>query len=318
MSNYRGKKQDPYQKVTDKIVEALEKGVAPWSCPWNRQFGQQRNGKTNHVYQGMNVLMTMLGGYGDPRWYTFNQVKQIGGYVRKGSKGTTIVKWLFIDNKAAIAEAKKNGKDPSKCRKIPLLKTFCVFNHEQVEWAEGCEPEAPKMAEVKPGQEYADSQKLLAEIVAERGLKMSHTLNAVACYKPHSDEVEMPKAGLFKSESDYWSTMWHEVAHWTGHESRTNRQLKNRFGSEQYAAEELVAELSSAFMCHDFNVHGKLQHEEYLGHWIKVLKDDKYAIFTAARLAREAVAFAKGEKKSKEGADSEPGNRDAAQSAKAA
>jgi antirestriction protein ArdC len=311
MANYRKSKQDPYQKITDRIVDALEKGVAPWACPWNRKFGQQRNGKSGHVYNGINILMTMLSGYDDPRWYTFNQVKQIGGYVRKGEKGTPIIKWLFIDNKSAMAEAKKNGKDPKSVRKIPILKTYTVFNHEQVNWNEGCEPEAPKLSDVQPGMEYTESQKLLDQIVDERGLKLRHTLKAVACYKPHSDEVEMPKSGLFENESDYWSTLWHEVTHWTGHESRTSRDLRNRFGSEAYAAEELVAELGAAFMCHDFNVQGKLQHEEYIANWIKVLKGDKRAIFTAARLAREAVAFAKGEKKGKGEAkdSSEPGSK---------
>jgi antirestriction protein ArdC len=172
------------------------------------------------------------------------------------------------------------------------------------------------MTDVKPGQEYTEAKKLLSEVTSERGLKLSHTLNGVACYKPHSDEVEMPEAGLFKTEADYWSTMWHEVTHWTGHETRANRQLKNRFGCEKYAAEELVAELGAAFLCFDMGVQGKLQHEEYIANWIKVLKDDKYAIFTAARLAREAVAFAKGEKKAKGEPESEPG--EASTTAKAA
>ena len=112
-----------------------------------------------------------------------------------------------------------------------------------------------------------------------------------AYYAPQSDQIRVPDASRFETPGDYYSTVLHELAHWTGHQDRLARDLTGRFGSESYAAEELVAELAAAFMCADLAVPGKLQHTEYIGSWSKVLRDDKRAVFTAARMAQESADY---------------------------
>jgi len=135
----RKKKVDSYQVITDRIVEALEQGVAPWVCPWDRALGLPRNGHSSHLYRGINIMLLWASGQTDPRWYTYKQAGMHGGsHVRSGEKGTRICFWKFLEKDTN--ETDGNG-DPVKER-IPMLRTFMVFNHTQVEWADGCEPTA--------------------------------------------------------------------------------------------------------------------------------------------------------------------------------
>lgn len=281
---FDGERRDQYELVTQAIVSALEKGVAPWVCPWDKSQGMPHNGASGHVYQGINVWLCWASGHADARWYTFNQVKEYGkSSVRKGEKGTHIVKWLFLDKD----ETDKNGNNVR--HKVPVLRTFCVFNHVQIDWEAGKEPKQDNTLTVDPAATCAEA----ATLIAKTGATIKHG-GARACYSHSLDDINMPVPNSFASAEAYWATLLHEVTHWTGHKSRCNRDLTGRFGSESYAAEELVAELGSAFLCADLNIQGQLQHPEYIGNWIKVLSGDKYAIFTAARLAKEAVAFVAG------------------------
>lgn len=273
-------KADNYKKVTDRIVAALEAGVAPWIKPWDASLGQPRNGHSGHVYRGINSMLAYCSPFADPRFYTFNQIKKNYGesHVRKGEKGTPIIFWTFIKEKD------KDGDETGK--RIPLLRVYTVFNFEQVEWDED---KAPKPIEVKvidPEAAYADA----AALVERAGADLHHG-GGTACYIPSMDRINMPPAGVFNTVEDYWSTMLHEHAHWTKGEGRCVRDMKKRFKDHTYAAEELVAELASAFLCEELGIGGKLQHPEYIGHWIKALKKDKYALFTAARLAKQAAEY---------------------------
>lgn len=289
----RTTKRDRYEQVTMAIVNALEKGTAPWVCPWDRSQGHAHNGKSGHVYQGINMLLCWAKDFDDPRFFTYNQVKKYGkSHVKRGEKGTPIVKWLFLDKK--VKEEDADGNEVERTKRVPILKTYTVFNFTQVEWDPDHQPKEKKGNDIDPESACAEA----AALVKKTGAKVKHG-SGRAGYRPSTDSIGMPKPGAFDDANAYWATLLHEVTHWTGHESRCNRDLKNRFGSEKYAAEELVAELGAAFLCADLGIEGKLQHKEYIASWIKVLKDDKYALFTAARLAREAVAFVKGEKDSK-------------------
>ena len=285
-------KSDPYQEVTDNIIKALEGGTAPWVCPWDRTAGLPRNGHSGHIYNGINVMLTWGAGYADARFYTFNQVKKNygGSHVRRGEKSTPVIKWLFLK----VDEKDDNGNPTGKTKTIPRLRVYRVFNHEQIEWAEGQEPQLPEGNDFDPEAACVEA----ATLLSEAGCELKHG-GARACYSDSTDEVRLPPARLFESPEAYWATALHEAAHWTGHKSRCNRDMTGRFGSESYAAEELVAELGAAFLCADLGIQGKLQHPSYIANWLKVLRDDKYAIFTAARHAREAVAFLKGEAPSK-------------------
>ena len=230
-----------------------------------------------------------MGGFEDPRFYTFNQVKLFGkSLVKKGSTGTHIVKWLF--QQVEKASTTDQGEEETKTVTVPRIRTYVVFNHSQIEWDADCQP--------KPLVEKAPIDTNLgfeaaAALLETHKPKLSHG-HAQASYTPTLDSIQMPAAEAFDEASGYWATLLHELGHWTGHKSRCNRLLKGRFGSGAYAAEELIAEIASTFLCSTLGVQGELQHPQYIGSWIKVLKDDKYAIFTAAKKATQAVEFLTG------------------------
>jgi len=283
--------RDLYAEITDRIVEALERGVAPWVCPWRRdgEGGRPRNGASGHVYRGMNVVLTAMSGFASSRWYTYRQARDLGGCVRKGEKGTQVIYWQFIDAKPAGKgnDAGGNGAGPN-VRRIPFLKAYSVFNAEQIDW-----PSGSKHALVVPASCTADDDdnnaQVEAVIAASRAAIIQQGTRAY--YSPGEDRIVVPAKARFESSSAYFSTVLHELAHWTGHEGRLSRDLKGRFGTESYAAEELIAEMAAAFLCANLGIAGKLQHAEYIANWIKVLQGDKRAIFTAARLAQEAADY---------------------------
>jgi len=291
-------KRDHYATVTDQIVAALEKGVAPWVCPWDKSQGMPHNGSNGHQYQGINVWLCWASGFADARWYTFNQVREFGeSCVRKGEKGTHIVKWLFLD------KDETNADGNAVKRHIPMLRTFVIFNHAQIDWEAGKEPKLPEAKlEFDPATVCAGA----ASLLGKSGAKVEHG-GARAYYSPSQDSITLPVTSTFNTPEGYWATMLHELTHWTGHESRCDRNLSGRFGSHMYAAEELVAEMGSAFLCAELKIQGGLQHPEYIASWIKCLQGDKYAIFTAARLAKEAAEFLKGANAEDDTAEPEAG-----------
>jgi len=295
---------DRFEAITNQIIASLEKGVAPWVCPWEGSgIGSlPRNGLTGRAYSGLNIFMCWGSGHPDPRWYTFNQVQTINGYkrsgrfwnwagegeepegkfgVRKGQKGTKIVHWHKV-----VKEAKD---DEEKDRSFMSLKVWTVFNHLQVNWVDGREPGADQVETVTV--DPAQAHQVAADLFEALSAQVYHG-GGVAAYSPKTDVIQMPPAKAFKTVEHYWATRAHETVHWTGHKSRCKRLHDiNRFGSEAYAFEELVAELGAAFLCAELGITGKLQHTEYIGHWVKVLKNDKHAIFTAASLAKAALEY---------------------------
>ncbi len=284
-------RRDHYQEITDRIIAALEVGVAPWACPWDRRGGRPLNGHSGHVYQGINVILLALLGYADPRWYTYRQAKQLRAHVRKGEKGTRVVYWKFIDRPG---DQQDDDGDDGDCqsRKIPILRVYTVFNHEQVEWPEGGEntrhaPPPITELDVQTGFERA------ASFVQASGADVRHG-GVRAYYDLADDHIQMPEVGRFESPDAFWATTLHELSHWTGHADRCARDLTGRFGSEAYAMEEMVAEMAAAFLCADLMIPGQLQHAEYIGSWLRVLRDDRKAVFTAARQAQTAAGYIQG------------------------
>ena len=262
-----GSKTDNVQEVTDRIVAALEAGVNPWKCPWTGGVhgGLPFNGHSGRVYHGVNVLLLWLSGYTDPRWYTYKQVSE-GGYgeshVRKGEKGTKITFWTFF--KKTETDAAGNETETS----VPFLRVYTVFNHSQVEWADGKEPGVVETTD--PAAAYEAAEAYFGAVTAS----VTHA-GGRACYSRVTDSITLPPRATFKTEADYWATRAHETVHWTGHADRCDREFGKRFGDMAYAAEELVAEMGSAFLCAALGVEGKLQHEEYVAHWVKTMKADK-------------------------------------------
>ena len=283
-------RRDLYQEVTDRIVTALETGTAPWVCPWRRDGdgGHPHNGASGHQYKGINVVLTAMSCYATSRWYTFRQAQDLGGCVRKGEKGTTVIYWQFIDAKAANqATGADQGAKPH-AKKIPFLKAYCVFNAEQIAWPDGSKHAVAAPASNDNADD--DDYEQVTAVIAATGAAISHQ-GTRAYYSPAADRIMLPARTRFESNSAYFGTVMHELAHWTGHSSRLARDLKGRFGSESYAAEEMVAEMAAAFLSAELGIAGKLQHAEYIASWVEVLKGDKRAIFTAARLAQVAADF---------------------------
>jgi antirestriction protein ArdC len=293
----RTPKVDKAEQLTATIIAALEQveqDGSAWAKPWESlsKYGMPRNGNSGRQYRGIcNMWMLLLKGYDDPRWLTYKGAQKLGGQVRKGEKGTMVFAWGF----ALTWEDKQGNRvwKPTKAQKDsgevhcvgrrPFLKTWVLFNAAQCDSI----PALPEAPAVDPAGAYEAAVAALDAIPAQ----VSHGSNH-ACYSPSEDSITLPEVGQFVSVEAYLATRFHETGHWTGAKSRLDRDLSGRFGSDSYAMEELVAELTSAFLCGHFNIEGQgLQHPEYLAHWLKVLRKDKHAIFQPARMATEASNF---------------------------
>ena len=279
---------DVYQKITDQIVAALETGVRPWHQPWNAEHSAGRITRPlrgNGIpYQGINVLMlwsaAIAKGYAAPIWMTFKQAIELKACVRKGEHGSLVV---YAD-KIIRTETTDSGEEAE--RAIPFMKGYTVFNVEQIDGL-------PEHFYGKP-EAVADSVQRIAHaesFFSATGAKVVHG-GSRACYVPSTDNIHMPCIDFFRDAESYYATLAHETTHWTRHESRLNRDFgRKRFGDEGYAMEELVAELGAAFLAADLGLTPEVRddHAAYIASWIKVLKDDKRAIFTAASHAQRAA-----------------------------
>ncbi|GIW86356.1 MAG: antirestriction protein [Isosphaeraceae bacterium] len=286
-------RHDVYTRVTDAIIAELEKGVRPWLKPWNAEHMAGRiNRPLRHngqPYKGVNVLMLWMSaemqGFAAPIWMTFKQAKELGASVKKGAKGSLVV---YAD-RITRTETGEDGEDTE--RDIYFMKGYTVFNVEQVE---GLPPHfyASAAPQLDPAQriEAADLY------FANTGAEIRHGGNQ-AYYATEADYIQMPPFVSFKDAESYCATLAHEMTHWTKHPARLDRDFgRKRFGDEGYAREELVAEIGTAFLCCDLGItpEPRDDHASYLDHWLKVLKEDKRAIFQAAAYAQKAVDYLHG------------------------
>ncbi|MGF1871982.1 ArdC family protein [Photobacterium indicum] len=276
--------KDMYQVVTDRIIQSLENGVKPWVCPWDRTQEctmLPMNFKTKNQYSGVNILLLwseiVEKGYSSPYWLTYKQAAELGGNVSKGQKGTAIIFYKMLEKE----------DDKGKKETIPMLKSFTVFNLDQIE---NIEKPPVTVREDRTVQGEFVTLDYVEAAITKTGATINH-VGVKAFYSPSFDTITLPTRDRFASSNDYYATAWHELVHLTGHSSRLNRDLKNSFGSKDYAFEELVAELGSAFCCADLGIFGNVQHEDYIAGWLKKLNDDKRFIFKAASLASKAHAF---------------------------
>lgn len=284
---------DLYTRVTDTIIAELEQGVRPWLRPWNAEHAAGpitrplRAG--GQPYKGINVLMlwgaAMTQNFASPIWMTFKQAKELNASVRKGSKGSQVV---YAD-RITKTETAADGEDQE--RDIYFMKEYHVFNVEQID---GLPPHfyAAAAQPLDPAQRIQSAD----QFFASTGADIRHGGNQ-AYYAPGPDLVQMPPFETFKDAESYCATLSHEMTHWTRHASRLDRDFgRAKFGDEGYAREELVAEIGSAFLCCDLGItpEPRDDHASYLDHWLKVLKEDKRAIFQAAAHAQRAVDFLHG------------------------
>ena len=287
-------KTDIYQRITDQIVSELEKGVTPWLKPWNAEHAAGRITRPlrgNGVpYRGINVLMrwsaAMEKGYAAPVWFTFRQATELKANVRKGEHGSLVV---YADKIIRTETDAATGEDAE--RAFPFMKGYTVFNVEQIDGL-------PEHYYAKPAPRVDTVQRIdRAEgFFADTGAIIRHG-GTMAYYNVSQDFVQMPPLECFRDAESYYATLAHETTHWTRHTSRLDRDFgRKRFGDEGYAMEELVAELGSAFLSADLDLTPTVRddHASYIASWIKVLKDDKRAIFSAASYAQRAADFLHG------------------------
>ena len=283
-------KADLYTRITSRIVEDLEKGVRPWFKPWSAEHAAGRVTRplrqNGTPYRGINVLNlwgeAMARGYSCPIWVTYKQAQELGGQVRKGETGSLVV---YADR---FTKSETDDKGDEIEREIPFLKGYTVFNCEQVEglpahYYQSAAPVLDSVARIEAAERF----------FASTGADIRHG-GSRAYYAEHDDYIRMPPFEAFRDAESFYATLAHELTHWTKHKSRLNREFgRKRWGDEAYAAEELVAELGSAFLAADLGLSPEVRedHAAYIASWLKVLKNDKRAIFTAAAYAQRAVEF---------------------------
>lgn len=287
-------RQDVYQRITDQIVADLEKGTRPWLKPWNAEHAAGRITRPlrgNGVpYRGINLVMlwsaSVAKSYAAPIWMTFRQAGELDAHVRKGEEGSLVVYASTVTRtETDAATGEENERD------IPFMKGYTVFNVEQIDGlpAHYYGKAAPRL---DPVQRIDQAETFFAAT----GATIRHGGN-MAYYGCTSDHVQMPPFETFRDAESYYATLAHETTHWTRHSSRLDRDFgRKRWGDEGYAMEELVAELGAAFLSADFDVTAEVRddHAAYIASWLKVLKSDSRAIFTAASHAQRAADFLHG------------------------
>lgn len=283
--------QSLHDTVTTRIIAELERGRFPWVQPWASSgvtpLGLPQNAATGRTYSGINILLLWSAaieqGRPSQRWLTFKQALSLGGCVRKGEKGTMVV---YADTFVPKAELEKASATGEAARQVGFLKRFTVFHVEQCDGlpAEPDAPPLPGSSEILPHVE---------EVIASTNADI-RIGGSMAFYSPSHDFIQVPPQEAYFEPINWYRTKLHELGHWTGHASRLDRNFSGRFGGAAYAREELVAELSSAFLCAELGVAPTVRHADYLGSWLQVLQEDNRAIFQAASLASKAADFVMG------------------------
>jgi antirestriction protein ArdC len=280
-------KQDVYARVTSQIVNAIEQGVSAWRMPWHTS-GKFAFSPVNVVsrkpYRGINTVCLWAAaqakGYERGEWGTYQQWHERGAQVRKGEKATLVVFWKFANN----ASETDDGEDtPKSGSRLLFTRGYSVFNAAQVDGY------TPKLdAETPIEQRIESAEQFFSRINA----RVVHQGNR-AFYSPDTDAITLPPFAAFFSPLDYYGTRAHETGHWTSRESRCNRELGKRFGDNSYSMEELVAELTAAFVCAHLGLSSEPRpdHAQYIQSWLRVLKADKRAIFRAASKAQQAADY---------------------------
>jgi antirestriction protein ArdC len=287
------RRADLYERVTAHIVAELEKGVRPWIKPWNAEHAAGRITRplrhNGQPYRGINILMLWaaaeLKGYACPIWLTFRQARELGGFVKKGEHGSHVVYANRVTRTGLGDDGEAVEQD------IYFLKEYTVFNAEQVEGLPAhfyalAEPPRDRPQRIEHAERFF---RATGAVIREGGNS--------AYYSATGDYIQMPPLVSFRDAESHAATLAHELTHWTKHPARLDRDLGRRqWGDEGYAAEELVAELGSAFLCADLGIAPEVRedHAAYIAHWLSILKDDKRAIFRAAALAQQALDYLHG------------------------
>lgn len=293
---------DFYKEVTNKIIAALENNTRPWVQPWDGGILPIPMRHNNRLYQGINTLILWQaaseGGYNSPYWMTFKQAKLLGGNIKKGEKAATIFyasSCTLGNNEEEDKQKERSGQNlalnqEQKSIYKKFMKSYKVFNANQID---GLQEKYYKVLSTENNTKELEKLPRLEEFVKNTKANIKHG-GIRAYYRESSDHIQMPEMKLFKNSNAYYSTLCHELTHWSGSKERLNRNLGGkRFGDSGYAMEELVAELGAVFLCSllGINPDAREDHAPYIASWLKVLKSDKRAIFNAASLAQSASNY---------------------------
>jgi antirestriction protein ArdC len=290
-----GEQKDVYAIINERIIEELSNGTVPWQKPWS-DGGLPQNLITKRHYRGINIMLLALGGYEHNLFLTFRQVNQIGGKVRKGEKGHLITYWNSVED---TMQQQASGDSPERSKKRLVLRYYYVYNILQCENIPA--QLLPKENDIREIPTCESVVKNMPNCPAIKFQKQQ------AFYSPAEDYINMPKRKSFKSDESYYSTLFHEMVHSTGHPKRLNREgitQAAEFGGELYSLEELVAEIGTCYLQSVTNIADKefKQSAGYIGGWLEKLKSDRRFIFSAFSAAQKAVDYILNVKDAKEDA----------------
>lgn len=280
-----------YREVTERVVEALESmnaDEANWQAPWDEHARFPRNARTDRRYHGINVVLLWIRafekGWASNRWVSYRQAEKMGGYVKKGSSGTPVVYWNFMDvpvdhEDVSLEEYREMSEEEQAdvdTESVPFSQTTHVFNVEQCGGLD-----------LKEEPEWSSPiDQTIESWLEDLPIEIKHG-GGQAAYDRRRDQVVVPNRATFESRDAYLSTVFHELVHATA--PRLERDFGDRFGDDQYAMEELVAEIGSAFLCAEFQIPRRSQSTDYLKTWLDRMDEDVYATFTVAKSAEQAV-----------------------------
>jgi len=275
---------DVYQIVTEKIVTLLEAGTIPWRKPWTTSQGMPKNLISKKEYRGINLFLLGCQQYSSPYWLTYKQAAEKQGHIRKGEKSSLVVFWKMMDRSKV-----EDAADNNISGKLPLLRYYNLFNLEQCEGIESPTQEVQtyQFTPIEKAEQIVSGMKDRPEI--------SYGSNK-ASYTPISDKVRMPNENQFERSEEFYSVLFHELGHSTGHKSRLSRKEvmeHHEFGSEEYGSEELVAELTSSMLCGVAGISNQTIDlaASYIEGWLSVIKKDKRMVVMAAAQAQKAADF---------------------------
>ncbi len=279
--------RDIYQSITERFLEQLKKGSVPWQQPWTSCV---QNIVSRKPYRGINAFTLGMTDRTSPFWLTFKQALDLGGHVKKGEKSLPVIYYKLLEKQDAAGRpvVREDGRPD----RIPFIRWANVFNLDQTE---GIEP--PEIATTQnAGQPFEKA----AAIVENAKLCPVHHAGFAAIYSPKDDVIRLPAPSTFRSQEDYFHTLFHEMTHATGHLSRLDREgitQPVKFGSERYSKEELIAELGAAFLSNEAGILNQVQFDNsaaYLASWIEKLENDPRMIVSAASQSQKSADFVLG------------------------
>jgi antirestriction protein ArdC len=276
---------DVYEQITAALIAAIEQGTGKFEMPWHA-MSSPVNAVNRKLYRGINILMLWAAArkhsYSSNEWATYRQWNELGAQVKNGERSTIVVFWKFFDSET---EEQQEDTDDTSTRRRCFARAYHVFNAAQVDGYQA-----------KPAKKLPESERIAQAEAFFNAIPATIQYGGDrAYYSPAGDYIQVPPFAQFKSPEKYVNVLCHELSHWSGAKSRLNRDLSGRFGDASYAMEELVAQCSAAFLCADLEIllEPSADDAAYLSSWLKVLRSDRRAIFTAASKAQEAANYLK-------------------------